>query len=83
MSNPLPWGALACVPTYIPYVWPAVMTAILAAVGLITFPTILQGLAPMGAFLVLTSVGGHFLMPMIVGRQVSLNPFGVFLSMAV
>ncbi len=37
----------------------------------------------MGVFLVLTSVEGHFLMPMIVGRRVSLNPFGVFLSMAV
>lgn len=83
LPNPLLWGALACVLNYIPYVGPAVMTAILAAVGLITFPTILQGLAPMGVFLVLTSVEGHFLMPMIVGRRVSLNPFGVFLSMAV
>ncbi len=59
------------------------MTAILAVVGVITFPTVLQGLLPMAVFLVFTTMESHFLMPMIVGRRVSLNTFGVFLSMAV
>lgn len=83
LPNPLLWGALACVLNYIPYLGPAVMTLILTVVGLITFPTILHGLAPMAIFLVLTTIEGHFLMPLIVGRRVFLNPFAVFLSMAV
>ncbi|MDF2809929.1 MAG: family transporter [Microvirga sp.] len=83
LPNPLLWGALACALNYIPYVGPAIMTAILAVVGVITFPTVLQGLLPMAVFLVFTTMEGHFLMPMIVGRRVSLNAFGVFLSMAV
>lgn len=83
LPNPLLWGTLACVLNYVPYVGPAVMTAILAMVGLITFPTVLQGLLPMAVFLAFTTIEGHFLMPMIVGRRVSLNPFAVFLSMAV
>ncbi|HSI39674.1 MAG TPA: AI-2E family transporter [Xanthobacteraceae bacterium] len=83
LPNPILWAALACVLNYIPYVGPAVMTLILTVVGLITFPTVLAGLAPAAVFLVLTSIEGQFLMPLIVGRRVSLNPFGVFLSMAV
>lgn len=83
LPNPLLWGALACVLNYIPYVGPAIMTAILAVVGLISFPTVLEGVLPMAVFLVFTTIEGHFLMPMIVGRRVSLNPFAVFLSMAV
>lgn len=83
LPNPLLWGTLACVLNYIPYLGPATMTVILAMVGLITFPTVLHGLLPMGVFLVLTSIEGQFLTPLIVGRRVSLNAFGVFLSMAV
>lgn len=83
LPNPFLWGALACVLNYIPYVGPAVMTLILTVVGLITFPTILHGFAPMAIFLVLTTIEGQFLMPLIVGRRIYLNPFAVFLSMAV
>lgn len=83
LPNPVLWGALTCALNYIPYVGPAIMAAILAMVGLITFPTMLHGLTPVAIFLVFTSVEGHFLTPLIIGRRVSLNPFGVFLSMAV
>lgn len=83
MPNPVLWGVLACVLNYVPYVGPAAMTVILAAVGLITFPTILHGVAAAAIFVLITSIEGHFLTPLIVGRRVSLNPFSVFLSMAV
>lgn len=83
MPNPPLWGVLACVLNYVPYVGPAVTTLILAIAGVVTFPGILEGLLPAAAFLFITSIEGQFLTPMIVGRRVSLNPFAVFLSMAV
>ncbi|MBS7539986.1 AI-2E family transporter [Ancylobacter lacus] len=82
LSSPVLWGVLAGVLNYLPYIGPAVMTLVLTVVGLISFPEILHGLAPAACFLVLTTIEGQFLMPMIVGRRVALNPFAVFLSMA-
>lgn len=83
MPNPPLWGVLACVLNYVPYVGPAVTTLILAVAGVVTFPGIIEGLLPAAAFLFITSIEGQILTPMIVGRRVSLNPFAVFLSMAV
>lgn len=82
LPNPLLWAVLAGVLNYVPYVGPAVMTLILTVAGVVTFPAIVQALLPAAAFLVITSVEGQFLTPLIVGRRVSLNPFAVFLSMA-
>lgn len=82
LPTPLVWGVLAAVLNYIPYIGPAVMTMLLVVVGLVTFSGFLQGLIPAVAFLLLTAVEGQFLTPLIVGRRVSLNPFAVFLSMA-
>ncbi|WP_428030340.1 AI-2E family transporter [Ancylobacter sp.] len=82
LPNPPLWGVLACVLNYIPYVGPAVTTVILAMAGIVSFPSLAAGLLPAAAFIVITSIEGHFLTPMIIGRRVSLNPFAVFLSMA-
>lgn len=82
LPNPLLWAVLACVLNYIPYVGPAVMTLILTMAGIVTFPGIFQALLPAVSFLVITSIEGQVLTPLIVGRRVSLNPFAVFLSMA-
>ena len=82
LPNPILWGALACVLNYVPYLGPAVMTMILTVAGIVTFPTIFLGLVPAAAFLFITSIEGQILTPLIVGRRVSLNPFAVFLSMA-
>ena len=82
LPNPILWGALACVLNYVPYLGPAVMTIILTVAGIVTFPTVFLGLMPAAAFLIITSIEGQILTPLIVGRRVSLNPFAVFLSMA-
>lgn len=82
LPTPVMWGVLAGVLNYIPYVGPAAMTLILALVGIVSFPGLFEGLLPAALFVVVTSIEGHFLTPMIVGRRVSLNPFAVFLSMA-
>ncbi|ADH89172.1 protein of unknown function UPF0118 [Ancylobacter novellus DSM 506] len=82
LPNPPLWGAAAGVLNYVPYVGPAVMTLILAVAGIVTFPGILEAMLPAAFFLMITSIEGQFLTPLIIGRRVALNPFAVFLSMA-
>ncbi len=77
------WGVLAFLLNYIPYLGPAMVTTILAVAGIISFPSLLHGLLPAAIFVLFTTVEGQILMPLIVGRRVALNPFSVFLSMAV
>ncbi|MDF2809381.1 MAG: hypothetical protein K0S56_412 [Microvirga sp.] len=82
LPNPPLWGAAAGVLNYIPYVGPAVMTLILLMAGIVTFPDLLEAILPAAFFLMITSIEGQFLTPLIIGRRVALNPFAVFLSMA-
>ncbi|MFD2142817.1 AI-2E family transporter [Ancylobacter oerskovii] len=82
LPTPIMWAVLAAVLNYIPYVGPAAMTLVLAMVGIVSFPNLVEGLLPAALFVVITSIEGQFLTPLIVGRRVALNPFAVFLSMA-
>jgi predicted PurR-regulated permease PerM len=40
LPNPLLWGVLAAVLNYIPYIGPAIVTATLGVVGLLTHPSL-------------------------------------------
>jgi predicted PurR-regulated permease PerM len=82
LPNPLLWGVLACVLNYVPYIGPAMVTATLAVVGLLTFPSIGEAAVAPLVFLVIVTVEGQFLTPAIMGRQLELNPFAVFLAIA-
>jgi predicted PurR-regulated permease PerM len=83
LPNPLLWGVLAGVLNYVPYVGPAIVTATLAVVSLLTFSTLGEAVVAPLIFLAVVTVEGHFLTPMFMGRRLELNPFAVFLSIAV
>lgn len=80
LPNPLLWGVLAAVLNYIPYIGPAIMVLVLFLIGLFTFPSISEALAAPIVFIVMTTIEGHFLTPTLMGRQMTLNPFAVFLA---
>lgn len=82
LPNPLLWGVLAAVLNYIPYIGPAIVTATLGVVGLLTYPTLGEAsIAPL-VFLVCVTVEGQFLTPALMGKRLELNPFAVFLAIA-
>jgi predicted PurR-regulated permease PerM len=58
------------------------MVVILFAVGLVTFPSLGPAFAAPGAFVVLTTLEGHFITPMILGRQLTLSPLAILLALA-
>ena len=82
MPNALGFGALAATLNFIPIVGPIAMFAILLVVGLVAEPTFAWGLIPAAGFLLVITVEGQFLTPMIIGRHIELNALGVLLSLA-
>jgi predicted PurR-regulated permease PerM len=82
LSNPLLWGVLAAVLNYVPYIGPAIVTGTLAVVGLLTFPTLTEAAVAPLVYVAIVTVEGHFVTPMVIGRQLTLNPFAVFLAIA-
>jgi len=83
LPNPLLWGVLAAVLNYVPYVGPAIVTATLAVVGILTFSTLGEAVIAPLIFLAIVTVEGHFITPAFMGRRLELNPFAVFLSIAI
>jgi predicted PurR-regulated permease PerM len=82
VPSPLLWGALAALMNFIPYIGQAVMYAVLFVVGLGTEPTILGALVPVAAYGVINFSADQFVFPHLVGRQLTLNPFIIFVSAA-
>jgi predicted PurR-regulated permease PerM len=82
MPNAIGFGALAATLNFVPIIGPTAMFAILLVVGLVAEPTFAWGVVPAAGFLVLITVEGQFLTPMIIGRHLELNALAVILSLA-
>ena len=82
VPSPALWGALAGLLNFIVYVGPALMAAILFAIGLATFDTISGSLMPPLIYLALNLIEAQFVTPMVIGRTLTLNPFLVLLALA-
>jgi predicted PurR-regulated permease PerM len=81
MPNPVLWGVLAMVLGFMPYVGPMIVFGCIGVVSLLTFDSWWQILAPPVVYGILTIVEGNFITPVVLGRQLKLNPIAVFLSM--
>ena len=82
MPNAVGFGALAATLNFIPIVGPIAMFTILLVVGLVAEPTFAWGLVPAAGFLLLITIEGQFLTPIIIGRHLELNALAVLLSLS-
>jgi predicted PurR-regulated permease PerM len=78
MPNPLLWGALALLVNFVPYVGPFVGILTVGAVALVSFPDTTAALWPPLVYLVLASVEGNVITPLILGRTCELDPLVIF-----
>jgi predicted PurR-regulated permease PerM len=83
LPNPLLWGVLAGMFNYVPYLGPGIVTVTLGLVALLTFPTLPEAAVAPLVFLALVTAEGQFITPMLMGRRLELNPFAVFISIAI
>lgn len=82
VPQPLLWGMLAFSLNYIIYIGPAVMAAILIAVGL---SGDVKGIAifyPAMAYLTINMIEANIVTPQVIGRFFTLNPFFVILALS-
>jgi predicted PurR-regulated permease PerM len=81
LSDPILWGAIACLLNFVMIVGPLACLGILTLVGLLSFPSLWQGLLPAGVYLVIHLIEGELLTPMLLARRFVLNPVMVILSL--
>jgi predicted PurR-regulated permease PerM len=81
MPNPLLWGVVAFVLNYVPYAGSAVTLALLTIVAVVSFDGLGKVLAVAGCYLVLTTLEGQVVQPILVGRRLDVSPLVVFLSL--
>ena len=78
-SAPL-WGVMAGLLNFIVYIGPAIMATVLLGVGLASFEGFWGTLTPVMIYLVINGIEAQFVTPLIIGRNMTLNPFLVFLA---
>src|SRR3569623_1331502 len=80
MPNPILWGTMAATFNFVPYVGASVTLVVLSAVSLLTFNQLDQALLVPLVFLVIVTIEGQLMTPIILGRRLALNPLVVFLA---
>jgi predicted PurR-regulated permease PerM len=75
------WGLLAGIFNSIPYYGPLLVTGGLALVGFLQFGTIGMTIAVAGVSLLITTLEGSLLTPMLIGRAASMNQVAVFVGL--
>jgi predicted PurR-regulated permease PerM len=83
VPNPFLWGTMVALFNFAPYVGAVVSASVLTVVGLSTFDTLGDSLAPAAVFLCLTILEGQLITPTILGQRLALSPIFVFLSVIV
>lgn len=81
MPNPVLWGVLACVLTYVPYLGAMVGIGTLGLAALLVFDDLGHALAVPGVYLVVSFLEGNFITPLVLGRRLTLNPVVIFVGL--
>ncbi|MEO3416390.1 AI-2E family transporter [Roseovarius sp. CAU 1744] len=74
------WGAVAALLNFVVYLGPAVMVGALTFAGIVAFHGLIS-FAPPLAFLFLNMLESQFVTPALIGRNISLNPLLIFVSL--
>ena len=86
LGLPLPeallWGTMAALLNFAPYVGPLLGMAVMLLIGLTTFDG-LQALAPAGVYLLLHTLEGQIVTPIVLGRRMRLSPLVLILALMV
>lgn len=81
MPSPVLWGVAATILNFVPYLGGVITTFIIGTVSLLTFTSWQEIVTPPLVYILLNSLEGQFITPLIVGRQLELNPIAVVLSL--
>lgn len=81
MPNAALWGAVAGLLNFVPYLGALVTTGVIGIAALITFESTGKALLMPGIFLGLNLIEANLVTPMVLGRQLPLNPVALFVGL--
>lgn len=82
LPNPFLWGFLTGVLNFMPYIGPAIMAFIILGVGLVTYSEPQMSFLSVLAILILNTIEGQFVTPLLVGRQMRQSTMTIFIAIA-
>jgi predicted PurR-regulated permease PerM len=80
LQYPVLWGVAAGVLNSVPYFGPVIVSAGLGAVALVQFGTMTQAMTIAGVALLITSLEGWLLTPLLQGKAAKMNSVAVFVG---
>ena len=83
VDEALLWGTMAALLNFAPYVGPLIGIAIMLVMGFVAFDDPLHSLLPAGIYLVLHTLEGQLITPIILGRRMALSPLVLILGLMV
>jgi predicted PurR-regulated permease PerM len=81
MPNPILWGVTAFALNFIPYAGSATTLVLLTIVALVSFDGATRAMTVAGVYLLLTTLEGQVLQPVLVGRRLDVSPPAVLLGL--
>lgn len=80
MPNPILWGVMVTLFNFVPYVGATVSLVVLTTVALLSFESLEQAVIVPITFLAIATIEGQLVSPLVLGRQLALNPLVIFLT---
>jgi len=81
LGEALLWGTVVALLNFAPYVGPLIGLIMMLLVGFITFDDPLWSLLPAGAYLLLHTLEGQIITPIVLGRRMALSPLVLILAL--
>jgi len=81
LAEALLWGTMATLLNFAPYVGPLIGMVAMLLVGFISFDQPLQSMLPAIAYLVLHTIEGQIVTPIILGKRMALSPLVLILAL--
>jgi predicted PurR-regulated permease PerM len=83
IDEALLWGTMAALLNFAPYVGPLIGITIMLVMGFVAFHDPLHSLLPAGIYLLLHTLEGQLITPIILGRRMALSPLVLILGLMV
>jgi len=83
LDEALLWGTMAALLNFAPYVGPLIGILIMLVMGFVAFHDLLHSLLPAGIYLLLHTLEGQLLTPIVLGRRMALSPLILILGLMV
>jgi predicted PurR-regulated permease PerM len=81
MPNPFLWGAIAAFLNFIPYAGSGTTLLVISIVAVVSFTELPRILGVAGSYIVLATIEGQIIQPLLVGRRLAVNPLLIFLAL--